>query len=52
MKRREVSHEGKAVLLALLAAGPALLVALVLLWTGDHTPKVEWTLTVVMLGAW
>jgi nitrogen fixation/metabolism regulation signal transduction histidine kinase len=52
MKRREVSHEGKAVLLALLAAGPAILVALALLWTGDHTPKVEWTLTVLIVTAW
>jgi nitrogen fixation/metabolism regulation signal transduction histidine kinase len=52
MKRREVSHEGKAILLALLAAGPAMLTALVLLWTGDHTPKVEWTLTVAVLGVW
>lgn len=36
------------------AAAPGSLIALVLLWTGDHTPKVQWTLTVlimtVMLG--
>ena len=52
MKRREWSHEGKATLLALLAAGPAILVSLVLLWAGDHTPKVEWTLTVMVVAAW
>jgi signal transduction histidine kinase len=52
MKRREVSHEGKAVLLALLAAGPAILVSLAMLWSGDHTPKVEWTLSVLIVTAW
>jgi nitrogen fixation/metabolism regulation signal transduction histidine kinase len=28
------------------------MVALVLLWSGDYTPKVQWTLTVIILGVW
>jgi two-component system nitrogen regulation sensor histidine kinase NtrY len=33
------------------AAGlPAIATALILLWTGDYTPKVQWTLSVVLLG--
>jgi len=33
------------------AAGlPAMVTALILLWTGDYTPKVQWTLSVLMLG--
>ena len=33
------------------AAGlPAVATALILLWTGDYTPKVQWTLSVFMLG--
>jgi PAS domain S-box-containing protein len=41
------------VLLLALAAGlPAVLVALVLLWTGGHTAKVQWTLTLLLVGAW
>ena len=35
-------------------ACPAVLTSLVILWTGDYTPKVQWTLTVLILGvpAW
>jgi two-component system nitrogen regulation sensor histidine kinase NtrY len=42
----------RILLLALAAGFPAALVALVLLWTGDYTPKVQWTLTVVIVGVW
>src|SRR5437588_7475676 len=38
--------------LALAAGLPAALVALILLWTGDYTPKVQWTLTVFIIGVW
>ena len=31
---------------------PAAVVALILLWTGDYTPKVQWTLTVFVVGVW
>jgi nitrogen fixation/metabolism regulation signal transduction histidine kinase len=41
------------VLFQALAAGlPALIVALALLWTKDHTPKVQWTLTLIIVGCW
>jgi PAS domain S-box-containing protein len=34
-----------------IAAGfPAAVTSLVILWTGDYTPKVQWTLTVLILG--
>jgi nitrogen fixation/metabolism regulation signal transduction histidine kinase len=39
-------------LLALGAGLPAVIVALVLLWMADYTPKVQWTLTVLILGIW
>src|SRR5262249_43216467 len=42
----------RILLLALAAGLPAALVALVLLWTGEYTPKVQWTLTVLIVGAW
>src|SRR5947199_3560807 len=42
----------RILLLALAAGFPAALVALVLLWTGDYTPKVQWTLTVLIVGVW
>src|SRR5262245_60904754 len=42
----------RILLLALFAGFPAAIVALILLWTGDYTPKVQWTLTVLIVGAW
>src|ERR1700681_637253 len=45
-------HEQRMRLLALGAGFPAVLLALGLLWTADYTPKVQWTLTVLILGIW
>lgn len=42
----------RILLLALAAGFPAALVALILLWTGDYTSKVQWTLTVFILSVW
>lgn len=43
----------RRLLLMSLAAGfPAVLVAMLLLWSGGYTAKVQWTLTVVMVGFW
>ncbi len=47
------SHEGRVVLLALLAGLPGSTVALWMLWTpGASSAKVQWTLTVLIVGAW
>jgi PAS domain S-box-containing protein len=42
----------RILLLALAAGLPAAVVALIFLWTGTTTPKVQWTLSVVILGIW
>src|SRR5580765_8933909 len=42
----------RILLLALAAGFPAATVALILLWTGAYTPKVQWTLTIFIVGAW
>src|SRR5205814_10087006 len=34
------------------AVFPATLVSLILLWSGTYTPKVQWTLTVFIIGVW
>jgi two-component system nitrogen regulation sensor histidine kinase NtrY len=46
------SHEGRVLLLALLAPLPAVAVALALLWTGEHAARVQWTLSVLAVGGW
>ncbi len=38
--------------MAVLAGFPGVLVSLLMLWLGDFTPKVQWTLTVVIVGVW
>lgn len=37
----------------IVAAGfPGVLVSMIMLWTGDYTTKVQWTLTVLIVGVW
>ncbi len=31
---------------------PAVLISMIMLWGGDYTPKVQWTLSVLILGFW
>jgi two-component system nitrogen regulation sensor histidine kinase NtrY len=46
-------HEGRIVLLALAAGFPAVATSLIILWwLGDYSAKVQWTLSVVIVGSW
>src|SRR5437899_8216815 len=45
-----LSYEGKITWLTFVAVAPAVIIALALLWFGDHTPKVQWTLTILIVG--
>jgi two-component system nitrogen regulation sensor histidine kinase NtrY len=48
--RHRLTHEGRLTWLTLGAAALPVIVALVLLWFGDHTAKVQWTLTLFIVG--
>jgi nitrogen fixation/metabolism regulation signal transduction histidine kinase len=48
--RHRMSHESRLTWLTIGAAAPAVIVALSLLWFGDYTPKVQWTLTLFIGG--
>ena len=50
--RSRVRFDQRILLLALTAGLPAAIVALIFLWTGDSTPKVQWTLTVLIVSVW
>jgi PAS domain S-box-containing protein len=50
--RSRFRFDQRILLLALTAGLPAAIVALIFLWTGDSTPKVQWTLTVFIVGVW
>jgi len=45
-------HERRVLQLALLAGLSGIVVSLVLLWRGDYSAKVEWTIGLVVLGSW
>jgi two-component system nitrogen regulation sensor histidine kinase NtrY len=47
-----VSHERRVLLLTLAAGLPGVLACMVLLWAGGYSPKVIWTLGVLIVGTW
>jgi nitrogen fixation/metabolism regulation signal transduction histidine kinase len=49
---RRLGYEARIALLGFLIGFPGAALALILLWTGDSTPRTQWTLTVLLLGAW
>ena len=48
--RRRTSHETHLTWLTIGAVVPAAVIALCLLWFGDYSTKVQWTLTLVIVG--
>src|SRR3954471_5365975 len=48
--RHRLTHEGRLTWLIVGAAALPVIVALILLWFGDHTAKVQWTLTLFIAG--
>ena len=51
-KGSRLGYENRIMMLAVMAALPASVCALVLLWSGGYQSRTEWTLTVVIVGAW
>ncbi|MBI3887051.1 MAG: ATP-binding protein [Opitutae bacterium] len=49
---RRLAHEQRIFLETLVAGLPAVFISLFLLWTGDYSPKVQWTLTLLVLSFW
>jgi nitrogen fixation/metabolism regulation signal transduction histidine kinase len=45
-----LSHDRRILLMALASATPGAVISLIFLWSGDYTPKVQWTLTVVIIA--
>ena len=47
--RHRFSHQGKLTWLILGAVAPAILIVMLVLWLGDYSAKVQWTLTIIIL---
>ncbi|MCG8468907.1 MAG: ATP-binding protein [Gemmatimonadetes bacterium] len=52
MARRRISYEWRVPLLSLLSALPAIVVALTLVWIGDFSTRLKWTLSLATAGGW
>ncbi len=50
MHVRRLTHDQQVFLLTVASGLPGALTSLVILWTGDYTPKAQWTLTVLIVG--
>lgn len=50
--KKKATHERRVLLLAFLAGLPGSLAALLLLWTGDYSSKLQWTLTLLVFAGW
>src|SRR5436190_3457269 len=44
-----LSHDRRILLMALASALPGAAISMIFLWTGDYTPKVQWTLSVLII---
>jgi len=49
---RRLSHTRRILLLAIMAGLPGTLIALILIWNGDFSSKVQWTLTLLIVMVW
>lgn len=50
--KRHLSHENRILLLALGSGAAGVVLALILLWTGDHDISTRWTLSCLVVIAW
>lgn len=48
----KLAHERRIQLTAIALGLPAIAVSLWILWTGDYTPKVQWTSTAILVTCW
>ena len=48
-RQPRLSHDRRILLMALGSALPGAVISLIFLWAGDSTPKVQWTLTVLIV---
>ena len=51
-RHHRLTHDQQILAYALLAGAPAVIITVCFLWLGDWTPKVQWTLTLLVLGFW
>jgi two-component system nitrogen regulation sensor histidine kinase NtrY len=54
LHKPELVHEQRVLLMALISGSPAVITSMIILWwpTNGYTAKVQWTMTVLIVGFW
>ncbi len=52
MTKKELGHESRVLLYSVLAGLPGSIIAFIFLWSSNHPPRVQWTLTILILIFW
>ncbi|HWC76377.1 MAG TPA: hypothetical protein VG778_02890, partial [Blastocatellia bacterium] len=52
VRSRRTNHDRHILLLALAGGLPAVFISLFFLWSGPYAPRVQWTLTVLIVCCW
>ena len=52
VRKPRLVHEQRILAIALLAGAPAVLTSMLVLWLGNYSQQLRWTLTVLILGVW
>jgi nitrogen fixation/metabolism regulation signal transduction histidine kinase len=51
-RKPKIVHEQRISYMALLAGLPAVVTSMIIIWSSAYTPKVQWTLTILIVGFW
>jgi two-component system, NtrC family, nitrogen regulation sensor histidine kinase NtrY len=52
LHKPRLTHDQRILVMALVAGLPAVATSLLILWLGNYSPRVQWTLTALILGVW
>jgi two-component system, NtrC family, nitrogen regulation sensor histidine kinase NtrY len=52
LRNPRLVHEQRILVMALVAGSPAVITSMLILWLGDYMPRVQWTLTALIVGVW
>src|SRR5439155_25230066 len=51
-RKQKINYERRIWIMASMSGLPGVLIAMLLLWKGDYSAKVQWTLAVLLFGFW
>jgi two-component system nitrogen regulation sensor histidine kinase NtrY len=52
LSKPRLVHDRRILVMALIAGFPAVVTSMLVLWLGAYTPRVQWTLSALIIGVW